>query len=193
MVQETPAHPELNHYREPGGHWVGDLQVDWAFTPSVPYGNWRSRVYDGVSQWNSLGQTLNLTKTPDYTFDFDPYAICAYSYQDNGIHRRHLPPPVAGRTVFCAPNQVMYHAQVIFDESLNWYTGTGDAPGDSYDLWSVATHELGHLTGWGPHITEAQYCPNNSTQQTMCEIYYQGTERMRTLATHDKHTFDAAY
>jgi hypothetical protein len=89
------------------------------------------------------------------------------------------------------------------DEPWHTSTTTGDI-GNRPDFWSVATHELGHSTGFYPyhfddHPDEAQYphnysgCADTASQQTMCSIHYPGTSRMRTPASHDIDAIFGAY
>lgn len=68
------------------------------------------------------------------------------------------------------------------------------------DFWSVASHEVGHVTGfyYGPlddgHFTEADSaCPSDDGRHTMCPSISAGTKMMRDVNTHDKHTFTNAY
>jgi hypothetical protein len=75
-----------------------------------------------------------------------------------------------------------------------WYTGTGDAPDCCFDVWSVATHEWGHMTAFFGHFDEGgSICPDDSSRHTMCPTIKAATERQRTLELHDYHTFEAAY
>ncbi len=97
--------------------------------------------------------------------------------------------------------------QLVFDRDEDRYWGTGDAGdrlilpyGCEVDGWSVASHEWGHVHGYadgadgqGHFPADAAICENNSDQHTMCPGYHPGSERMRTLEEHDKHTCQAAY
>ena len=75
-----------------------------------------------------------------------------------------------------------------------WYSGTGDAPANDVDTWSVASHESGHATGFYGHLEyPSSICQNDSSMRTMCPVYHDGTERQRTLEDHDYHTFENAY
>ena len=85
---------------------------------------------------------------------------------------------------------------MYIDSDESWYMGTQDAPKNDPDLWSMFTHEMGHATGWRPHLDDNAYtelCDNNSEQHTMCKHQLPGTERKRTLAPHDKDTYRNAY
>lgn len=98
---------------------------------------------------------------------------------------------------------------MVFDRDEDWYTGTGDANdgflnlcigGCQSDLWSVATHEVGHMTGFvgGPN-GDGHFDQNDpegtctGEVHTMCPSYEGGSEHFRTLEVHDRHTFTAAY
>lgn len=63
---------------------------------------------------------------------------------------------------------------------------------------STAAHEWGHWTGWfgpdGAHYAEdGDECPSNSSRHTMCPRLPDGTTYMRSLESHDIHTFNDAY
>lgn len=179
-----------------GKRWIRDKSVNYGFTPSgAPLQLWRDRTNDGINQWNSQNQAMTFTRVADYS-DFDP-TVCPPSYQKNGIHRRSRDGrgnvlAVTYTCVFAGTNE-LYSFQVVYDQDEFWYISNGDASDDTMDLWSVASHELGHATGFGHFGSNESICGNDSGQNTMCPTYYIGTERMRTLATHDIHTFSAAY
>lgn len=124
----------------------------------------------------------------------NPFDACAHS--SNVLYWQNLSGPL-GVTSTCVSGTRLVRFTIVIDSAPaagSWYTGTGDAPSDRYDLWSVASHEFGHATGWGPHFAEdSPECPNDSTRHTMCGGIYIGTERQRTLTTHDIHTYDGRY
>lgn len=90
---------------------------------------------------------------------------------------------------------------MIVDTADDIYFGEGDAPDGATDLASIAVHELGHAAGFFYHYDDEEardafnesICRNNSDQQTMCRSIHPGTERMRTLQDHDRHTHADAY
>ena len=81
--------------------------------------------------------------------------------------------------------------------SVGWYQGSGGAPANRWDLRSIATHEAGHTTGWHGHFSGSPTCalPLSGAYETMCEgsLSVLGTEWIRTLGTHDLHTYEDAY
>lgn len=204
------AHTVSNHYSR---WWVdnsrGDLNVDWHFTSGFPSGSYRSRVRDGAAQWNALAQPMRFVEGSQVS-NFNP-EVCPSSYQYDGIHWGSI--DGTGGTAawvsscFWVVNGVntseLHSVQQKYDSAEDWYTGTGDAndgflqlciPSCQIDLWSIASHEWGHSTGWGTHLpANESICANDSNQNTMCPTYYGGTERMRTLESHDIHTFNGRY
>lgn len=190
--------------------WQGDLTQDWFFTEGFPGGAKRDRVRDGVSQWNNLNQPMTFTEAAQRP-DFDPM-VCPDA-GTNGIHWRDLPD--ANRqlavTFRCTIGAQLTSTNMIVDSTRNWYDGVGDAPDGflgricslppdcQWDFWSVSSHEWGHMTGFfGPfrmgHFNPGEnICNSNSSQHTMCPDTRIGTERLRTLEPHDRHTFETAY
>lgn len=202
------AHTGSTYYPK---RWVTKVAQDWFFTATFPTGDWRARVRNGASQWNGVNQPMKFTEVAQRS-NFDPYK-CPPTYGTNGIHWRNYD----GRdgalaiTGMCSTATELYSTNLTFDSSEDWYTGTGDAP-DGFqvgtacvvgpckvDAWSVASHEWGHMTGFdGPydvgHFSRSEaICADDGGQHTMCPSIKKGTERQRTLETHDRHTFDAAY
>jgi hypothetical protein len=91
------------------------------------------------------------------------------------------------------PGCQITRGMIHFDTSKPWYTGVGDAPATKYDLWSVSTHEFGHVTGFGMNEAPDHFTGTICPEQTMCGAASFGSENQRTLDTHDIHTFQGAY
>lgn len=82
-----------------------------------------------------------------------------------------------------------------------WF-GAGQPPGDRMDFIGYSDHEFGHATGFGigarnTHFVDGSSdCPTDNVfaRQSMCPWNdYWGTIYTRTLAEHDRHTFQGAY
>lgn len=93
-----------------------------------------------------------------------------------------------------------------YNSSKTWYDGAGDAgDGDlglggscvfsacEFDFWSVASHEFGHTWNFGHFSEDDAVCPNNDSRHTMCPNIYMGTERQRSLESHEISSFHAVY
>src|SRR5687767_4368602 len=180
------------------GRWtrVGLLPVQFGLTQSVPPDSlgYDDRFVSGMNDWNQLGQSLQLSLRSTRYADFNAY-VCPSDYGKNGAHFKTIDGSsgTLAETVICnVAATEMYSAQIVFDPTEIWNTGTGDIPSTHIDFWSVATHELGHATGWSGHFNES-LCAAGSSQETMCTYYYTGSEYMRTPHTHDAHTFGTPY
>ncbi|MGH3716113.1 MAG: hypothetical protein ACRDT4_22020 [Micromonosporaceae bacterium] len=193
---------------------AGENTIDWYFKSDFPGGSHRDRVLNGASQWNQRGGAAepNFINAGQRTNPGNADNPCGNSL--NGAFWRNLDlygPSVLGVAIVCVDGfGNITRFTINFDSDQNWYTGTGDAD-DGFlnlcpfgtcekDLWSVASHEWGHIAGFlrgpnddGHYDSGDPVCENNSSQHTMCPVYSPGTERMRSLETHDIHTFEAAY
>ena len=172
-------------------------KVTYSHTSSVP-SNWRPLVDEAAGRWNRVKDAeLDFVRGSD-SGDYD-WAVCSGK---TGIHRDNSggglgsPGGVLGVTVVCyqSSSSTITSANVAFDSSENWYAGTGSPSSNQMDLLSVATHELGHATGFANHFDNNEsICANNSDMQTMCPSYTVGTTWARSLEKHDKHTMKGAY
>jgi hypothetical protein len=86
---------------------------------------------------------------------------------------------------------------VVFNSNLSFYSGSGTAPADKWDLWSAATHELVHATGWTGHWDLdgfAGLCSGaRGDDPTMCSYQLAGETHARTLEFNDIDTMQGAY
>lgn len=203
------AHTVSNHYAVT---WdASDRAVNWSFVQTGwPSENHKNRVRESAATWSSLGQSMTYLGEPEYAFY--NYActnpVTARPFQKDGMHWTTIDGPggFLAFTHFCIySNGILLHdIQVRFDkETANWYSGLGPILPIQRDLRSVATHELGHGTGFGapapfPHFdgsNQGEICPAvaNANEETMCAVYIGGDINWRTLDDHDIHTFSTVY
>jgi hypothetical protein len=199
------AHDQPNYYPQ---RWSGAR--GWFFTTEVPSGAVRDRLRNGLQAWNAVGQPFffggQLLDQPPTVNPYSCNGQTAIGMWWRGIDGRNN---TLGETAICTSGTTIVQANIIFDNSEYWYTGTGDAPSDpliclrdhcgEFDLYSVAVHEAGHATGFAGPFNEGHFdaadaiCSSDSTQQTMCPFTRKGSESNRSLESHDVHTFDASY
>lgn len=204
------AHSAADYYPS---YWQRDTSVNWRFEAGFPTDAYRSRVKDGIAQWNNLNQTMSFVQQAEANYSFSPLASCPSNYQQNAMWWQLIDGKggIYASTNRCFYNDgsnELYSANVVFDKEENWYTGTGDADDGFFfciildceiDVWSIASHELGHAAGFaGPYDnghfdSNAPICEDNEDQHTMCPFYVRGSERVRTLEEHDWHTFSNRY
>jgi hypothetical protein len=175
--------------------WASGSNLSYGFQTGFPLGEPRLRALDARGQWNARGGEPE----PDFyntlgDQNFGSFFGCG---QQNAIYWMDLDfhgASTVGLTRTCRIGTRLNDFRIAMDNDRVWYTGTGDAPSSQLDMWSVFTHEFGHATGFSSHFGEGDSaCGNDSNRQTMCPSIYLGTERQRTLATHDIHTFEGAY
>ena len=197
----------------------GNDDVPVYFDDDFPSGRAVDRVIDGAQQWTQLGRRMyfKVRTSPRVTSSADNAAVRCPTPEREGrrvglVHWGGIDGPsgVVGATAVCFRNREspqMAGFRVYFDRTENWYTGTGNSRvrnrrtgtvENRQDIWSIATHELGHATGWGPSHwrRSASYCDYSRSPEvfrTMCPFLDPGFERARTLAGADKHVFRSRY
>ena len=192
-----------DHAPDFGPRW-SDLTPAYAFTPSVPSGDWRSRITDGKNQWNNVGTSLQYTGPVADQPNRDPQSSCG-PVDTVTLHRFNIDGGggVLGLSGYCIYTNTNTRATgwIIFDSSEEWCLGTGDCydgflglgVGANIDLWSVASHEWGHVSTLTHYTASDAVCEDNGGQATLCPTYKPGTERQRTLETHDRASLDRRY
>lgn len=186
------AHPWQDFYPRA---WFTSGDVPWQFQNNFPGAEWRARVQDGAQDWNSQGQSIRFSKragdTPGYQRE-----QCPRIYQWDFVQLKPLPEGKPAVTDICAFVQQPFALEtfvITFNNGFNWYRDTGNPPGDRLDLWSAASHEFGHGTGWGPHFSGGSSICTTDPKHTMCPTLDFGQAFMRGLAPHDAHTFGGIY
>jgi hypothetical protein len=208
----------------PWWYAVGIDDVPVYFDSGFPGGRYRNRVVDGARQWTNVGRRMyfKVHRSPSIKSDADKpgdtaeAGYCPTPERDGRrvgmIHWSAIDGPggTFGQTGMCWKGEPgtksVKSFRIYLDRSEPWYSGTGDSQvryhrsgrvENRLDLWSVATHELGHATGWYGHWDgRAAFCSLASepgTFRTMCPGYLPGYERQRTLSGADKHVFRSQY
>lgn len=197
-VPSVAAAHSPTFYTGGGGKWTNFLSIGY-YQKGFPTTTHVARINNGHTQWNAAGPS---GIEPDFWYAGTTSTAgnadlpCSATY--NGVYWRNLDYlgiGVLGFTPHCENTAgVVTRFSMSIDSNASWYTGTGEGPGGQYDLWSVASHEWGHATGWYGHFASSEsICVDNSAQATMCPFIRDGTQRIRTLDTHTIHTFQAAY
>jgi hypothetical protein len=154
-----------------GQHWHTTFINIYA-GPSTG-GCFKDRLFDATERssafsWNFHTQTpFNYRGVADG--DHDAKAVSWGATNFNSL----------GETYRQVDGHVITYNHTHIDPDFNWFCGTGDAPDNKVDLWSVLTHEAGHWIRLGDLPDSANVCDDNSNQSTMCR-YFLGTERQRT-------------
>jgi hypothetical protein len=203
------SHDELQantygHSQWRGNHHPPGLDVHWRFNSDFPTGAKRDRMVEAFEKWNDQGQNLQFVKFPE---DPTHYSFLCSDYQEyNGVFFENVPnqPHGAGWGRACSHEgpdpESIHNVFIVMDPDNSWYSGTqkSEIGVGQLDFKGIATHEVGHITGFFGHFG-GSYCDGSpSTSQTMCTgagfgVVGPGTYEARTLEEHDKHTFDAAY
>jgi hypothetical protein len=205
------AHPEGSFY----GLWWHPAQkpVIWHFEDSFPIGSGdkRDRVLDAISTWEAAAGDLTFDKEPDFT---RTTLDCPQEGNSWIGYESIVTADALAETKVCKfadfPNQARSF-WLRFDSAEAWYQGASTPPPNgTIDVQAVATHELGHVGGFGypigqvkPHwgvnangsidVTEYLNLCDNTPYHTMCQYYSPGSAWWRSLETHDLHTFGDQY
>lgn len=145
----------------------------------------RQRIFDGHTAWNSTvnpcgydsqGNILGVwagdagrpaSPTPD-----------GLSVSDFGGQRSFgCPGALACAYTFRNANGTISESDIRFGYLVPWYYGSGAVPSTEYDLWSAASHEVGHRIGLG-HVGNCDL-----TMGSPCGIT--GDSRERNLGSGD--------
>lgn len=179
--------------------WKVDLHLPWRFASNFPGGAYRDKIIYGVGQWNNQGQPLYWTQYGDIA-DFN-WRTCPATFERNVIH--WAPIDKAGYVQTCVwgdDHNRLWSTNMAIDSdgSTKWYTGSSTPPAGTTDLWSVATHEWGHMSGSTTggdglgHFPESDAaCPETTLRNAMCPSAI--SDYGWNTKTHDEHTFQSAY
>lgn len=178
-------------------------QIKWAFEDSFPNTNFKDRILDATQEWNALNGNRQWNKVDNYA-NYSVHDCGETPFEQNGMHWGSIDGATGtvARTYWCLDLHVPQHLwqqDIKFDSAEDWYTGTGNVPSGKIDAQATATHELGHAMGfYGPYNAghfqaTDQLCNGTDPINTMCPFILPGSNIMRSLEEHDKHTFNNAY
>lgn len=185
-----------------------DLQTAVLYSANFPGGAWRSRVQDGINQWNSHSDAPVYSVGGAVPGDYDPRVSCGVwdsvvmQWKETAALGHPTAAGVTYSCVFTSNNMALADSTVVIDTDREWYTGTGDASdgflgtcfaGCQVDAWSVLSHEFGHTEGFNHFLEADDVCPDSDVRHTMCPSVYGGTERQRTLEPHEIEAFHIIY
>jgi len=229
------AHDPSSIYGSFAFRWQpGEDRLAFGFDKSVPKGRWRTRINQGANEWNRHGRRVYFgLANPDQSRTAEPSFRCPTQRKAANIVFRAAFPEKFG--AFIGLNFVcraedgrrpLYFRQYYNGSYPHWWTdpnSNGRIPYNKIDLTSAAAHEMGHATGWGPHLDDdgpdagdkkdyKSYCRSFNQQtvaddvygppagatpytakQTMCFAIAMGQVGQRNLGNHDRGTFRAAY
>jgi hypothetical protein len=181
-----------------GMWWSPPSPVFFYFRDNFPGGAYRARLVNGFEQWNVHNQTLRWFQGG---FDLGWYSTACADLppQRNGIWWVPLG-GYLGQTELCpvAPGSPLIKAVTIrINSTVNWYTGTVYPAPSQYDLWSTATHEVGHASGFNTHWDRnagiCQWPAAGNNYHTMCPSQPAGVQVQRDTEIHTETAFDARY
>jgi hypothetical protein len=196
------AHTSSTYYytSSPLGKWPGSHLEPYYVRNGFPSSAYVSRISESDDVWNAAsGSSLvepdfSYSGTTGLTGNFD--SPCSISW--SGVYYRSLAYLGSGTraaTKACKNTSGItqnFQLSVSITSETPWYTGTGIPSSTQWDLKSLVTHEFGHATAFWGHFTDV--CPVSDSRQTMCVGFdARGTTYLRTLGTHDIHTFTGAY
>lgn len=131
---------------------------DWAYQPSPMGEEWRvcpdgipgnglQRTKDGAAMWNY--------SEFNFTFGTDECLSEGEFPESNGVNQVDFGGELGSGVLataawfYDADTGDILECDIRFSNAFNWYTGTGTPPGNQWDWWSVAAHEMGHCLGLG--------------------------------------------
>jgi len=230
----APAHNPQNIYGPEGSRWpAGTVRLFFEFDRTVPKGRWRTRIAQGATEWNRYNRRVFFEPgDPDVSRQADPTFNCPTRRPAPSIVFRAGFPSrygtrVIGLNYLCRSDTgVPLYFRQYYNADFQFWTdpnSNGKIPRGATDLRSLAAHEMGHATGWGPHldddgpdagsakdyrsycrswnqqtVADDQYDPQPTdtpmtAKQTMCYAIANSQVGQRKLGAHDRGTFRAAY
>ncbi len=191
---------------------AGNRDQRYEFARNFPVGALRARVEDAARGWNHLGPTLHFERggTMRGRTIFQDCSSAGKGHAANTIYWEQIDGQTAfsastwAQTTYCLSRsgRAIRSIAIRFDKQEKWYKGR-HKPGSRLDMWSAATHEWGHASGFGlvgspDHFAEVDgTCPSiardSPDRETMCPSSRYGTVYERSPGLHDRHTFAAAY
>src|SRR5688572_4738685 len=147
--------------------WERDQSVAYRFDGKIP-GDFKGPVNRAAKQWNKVHASMSFKKAKGKANAY-PTSECGSRPQDNVMTERSLGGPLAVTTwcLFDGTSEI-YSFQIAFEKDLDWYTGKGNPDPGTWDVFSVALHELGHASGRSDHYRDGADECEQGAGETMC-------------------------
>jgi hypothetical protein len=174
----------------PDGTSIGGVPSNLQQTLNARFAtaNWQAQILDAAASWEK-GANLNISLVADNGSPlgvsgnqqgdprFGDIRIGGFAMSNNTLAFAYLPPPNNGGTAA---------GDIFFNTSISWQIN-----GNTYDLRTVALHELGHALGMGHSVIGAavMWPAYNTSKQALATDDISG---IRTIyGAHQPDAFDA--
>lgn len=167
-------------------HYYTRYKFDSNFPTTIGGNNCRARLGSGATQWNVVDRELRFAFNSTAWVNYIDVKWAHNTVPTNEAWAYVINNPWIG---YISDSDMNFNASPDKPggnpaNTWDWYCGTGTPSSNAGDMYSIATHELGHTI---------EILHSGNSADTMWPYINAGTIDRRTLTTHDKDTFKAMY